>query len=197
VITKLFEEEFDNIITNEMIDWYIKRTDNHIKLVQKYGNKICNLNPRNSRELYLRLQQHDELKWKYPELKPYIILTWEYYCKDNNIKFYISDKLRNIINQAKEHHILNSQHHPEYWQDKKEGLINKNDRDDIPNDIIDATKMDGLSIKEMCADWCAMSEERKNSPFEWTEKVINKRWKFSEDQIKLIYFILESIWNKK
>ena len=41
-----------------------------------------------------------------------------------------------------------------------------------------------------------MSEERGNSPQEWADKVINKRWKFTDEQVKLIYELLNNIWGK-
>lgn len=186
----------DNIINQEMIDWYNKRTNNHIKLVRKYCFEIyCNF-PEFEKEILKKGIIHDQLKFQEPEMKPYILITWNYYCKDNKIDFPEFSNFKDICNQATEHHILNNEHHPEFWQNKKEGLINKDDRDGniIPNEIIDATKMSNLAIAEMCADWCAMSEERGNTPFEWCDRVINKRWKFNQNQIDLIYKILNKIW---
>jgi hypothetical protein len=46
----------------------------------------------------------------------------------------------------------------------------------------------------MCADWCAMSEERGNTPFEWAEKVINKRWQFGKEKEMFIYKVLNLMW---
>ncbi len=187
--------ECKHIITQEMIDWYIYRTENHINLVKEYGKRICDLNPRNNRELYLKLEVHDLSKFNQPELEPYIILTWDYYCKDHNIAFNISNQIKNKLNKATEHHIKTNEHHPEYWSDQTESLINNNDRDSAKvKNIIDVTKMPNIAIAEMVADWCATSKERGNSPEEWANKVINKRWKFSNDQIKLIYELIDNIY---
>ena len=49
-------------------------------------------------------------------------------------------------------------------------------------------------IKEMVADWCAMSEEKGNTPKEWADKVVNKRWKFTSEQTKLIYTLIDKCW---
>jgi hypothetical protein len=189
---------FNNIITNEMIDYYIKRTKNHIRLVQKYCKILFDFDSDRFNKIIERGNIHDNSKWYNPELEPYICITWNYYCKDHGIKFEVSDKLKELMNEATEHHIKNNMHHPEYWSDQTENLINKDDRDETSNLdsglIIDASKMDDLSIGEMCCDFCAMSEERNNTPIEWCKKVINKRWKFTDDQVKLIYKILENIW---
>jgi len=174
----------------EMENYYIKRTNKHINLVNKYCNKL------NNNGLSKRGKLHDYSKlYNIDEYTPYILITWKYYCRDNNIKFELPQHINDIMDQASEHHILNNPHHPEYHQEIKQNLINKNNRDDIPDQTIDATKMDFLSILEMCCDWCAMSEERKNSPFEWADKVINKRWKFTDEQINLIYNTLNKLWN--
>jgi len=60
--------------------------------------------------------------------------------------------------------------------------------------MVDATKMSDLDIAEMTADWAAMGEERGNSPKEWADKNVNKRWKFTKDQEKLIYELIKSVW---
>lgn len=196
-------------ITQEMVNWFKTRTTNHINLVQKYCYRICKLPSLSFNESLGIIKQglsHDKLKWQNPERSPYILITWSYYCKDHNIEFNISSDIQDLMNKATEHHIINSYHHPEYWTDKKTNLINKKDRDSNNITIdsktgktfytktIDATKMNKLAIYEMCADWCAMSEERSNTPFEWAEKVINKRWYFNKDQINLIYNTLNKIW---
>jgi hypothetical protein len=96
--------------------------------------------------------------------------------------------------KATEHHILNNRHHPEFHSGKKENLINKDDRDSSKVEIVDGTKMSDVDLAEMCADWCAVSEERNNTPHEWAKKNIGTRWNFSEEQIALIYEILDEIW---
>lgn len=185
-----------DIITKEMVDWYMKRTYNHINLVQKYCNIIENKFDDKFIGLTNNAKYHDKLKLEEPEYTPYIIITWDYYCNDRKIKFDIPDDIRKNLYKATEHHVVNSKHHPEFWQDRKENILDIDSRDGttIPNGIIDAAKMPDIYIAEMCGDWCAMSKERSNTPFEWAEKVINKRWKFTDKQIGLIYDILNRIW---
>lgn len=182
-------------ITQEMKDWYIKRTTKHIQLVQKYCEKIYNYESVYFFDIIERGILHDQSKWLEPEVLPYIILTWQYYCKDNNIDFEVPDDINDIINKATEYHIVNNRHHPEYFCGRTSNLLDKNDRDgNSPYYIIDATGMEDIDIAEMVADWCAMGEERGNSPLAWAQKNINIRWDFDRDQIKLIYELINEIW---
>ena len=76
-------------------------------------------------------------------------------------------------------------------------IINKNNRDEpIEGVMIDSTKMPDLALAEMVADWCAMSEEKHTDPIDWARKNVNVRWKFTDSQTKLIYDLIEKIWNK-
>jgi hydroxymethylpyrimidine pyrophosphatase-like HAD family hydrolase len=188
---------YHTLITKEMIDWFVIRTNTHINLVQKYCQKISDKYLKYNKFIGIesRGNQHDSNKWLEPEVLPYIIVSWNYHCKDIGKEFYINTELKEKMDKASEHHVLNNSHHPESWSTKiNSEIINKDDRDGIPSEIIDAEKMDELGIAEMCADWCAMSEERNNTPKEWADKTVNKRWKFTDKQVTLIYDILNNIW---
>ena len=172
---------------------FVDRTKKHIDLVQKYCKKIVEV-WEGFDELIERGEEHDAIKFEEPELEPYIWLTWRYKCEDDDVECNLPEGMEDEIDKATEHHILNNAHHPEYHQDTETGLINKEDRDKPPEKMIDATKMTDLDIGEMVSDWCAMSEERGNTPKEWADKNVNVRWGFSEDQEELIYELLDSIW---
>ena len=194
MLKTIFEDNIESIITQEMRDYYYKRTARHINLVRKYCNRIYNEIPENF-EIWLRGDNHDESKYLEPEIDPYIIITWDYKCKDDGIEFKISDSVKEQMNKATLYHIINNSHHPEYYEDPLTVSVNKDNRDSPElKKIIDAIKMPKLDILEMCADWCSMSEEKGNTPIEWAEKVIGKRYKFSDEQIKLIYETIEKIW---
>jgi len=62
--------------------------------------------------------------------------------------------------------------------------------------MVDAMKMDNLDIAEMVCDWCAMSEERGNTPMQWADKNVNVRWKFTDEQKDLIYDLMNKIWEE-
>jgi hypothetical protein len=75
-------------------------------------------------------------------------------------------------------------------------VINKDNRDET-KDLIDATKMPDVYIGECVADWCAVSEERHNTPKKWADKNIDKRWKFTDEQKGLIYDLIDAIWDNE
>jgi len=183
---------------SEKEEWFEKRLNNHIDLVQKYIKRIEKAYPEKFKGLIEQCENHDASKFKEPERAPYIEISWRH--KHDNYDSYKTpgDLTKEDENQATLHHITENKHHPEYWCDRKENLLNKEDRDDIPDEIVDATKMPNKYIAEMCADWSAMSEELgKNTPREWADKNIGKRWKFVPKQKELIYEILDKIWEKK
>ena len=98
------------------------------------------------------------------------------------------------MDEATIHHIKNNRHHPEFHTDQVEGILNTNDRDKPPEELVDGTKMPDLDIAEMCADWCAMAEELKNNPIKWADDNIGVRWRFDDEQTEWIYKILNKVW---
>ena len=180
-------------ITEEMTNWYKKRTENHINLVRKYCKKIHEVYGDRFDEILERAKIHDQSKYEDPEIIPYIFITWDYKCKDENVEFNIPEDIQDKMNEATEHHVKSNSHHPEYHSDQEE-TINREDRDKPPKELIDATSMPELDLVEMCADWSAMSEEKGGTPMEWADKNVNVRWKFTEDQVDLIYEVLNNIW---
>jgi len=183
-------------VTPEIQKVFDDRTRRHITLTQKYCKRLEDAIP-SLKGLVARGKVHDDSKYTDPELLPYVWLTWRYRCKDTGKTCTLPAGMEAKITKATEHHILNSPHHPEYHQKKKTGLINKKDRDAIPDKMIDATAMTPLDLGEMVADWCAMSEERGNTPEEWADKTVGKRWKFTTDQTALIYAFIEEAWKTR
>lgn len=189
--------------TKEMEDWFEERTKRHIALVQKYCKKIFDLDPVKYKDLIERGKEHDQSKFESLEREPYIFVGWDYKCKDDGIKFDVPKDIKEKMSKATEHHVKTNEHHPEFWdpnKDKRE-TINREDRDKKPKEIVDATKMDDISIAEMVADWCGMSEEKGNTPKEWANKNIEVRWNFTPSQRILIYRLINRAWedpiNKK
>jgi len=178
----------------EKEDWFEERTQRHIDLVNKYARKIADANiPEvDSEELLAQVENHDASKKEEPERKPYIELTWKH--KHDNWDGYktpgtISDE---EINRATLHHITGNSHHPEFWN-KEEANIDPTNRDKSVK-CIDASKMPPVAVAEMVADWAAMSEELgKNTATEWFEKQKDVRWHFSDDQVDLIYKLLDAV----
>jgi hypothetical protein len=167
-------------------NWFEKRTKNHIELVKKYAGKI-------SEELFKQAELHDASKFNDPERTPYIEISWDYKCQADNIPNILPENIKETMYGASYHHVKNNKHHPEYWSEQ-EDVINKVNRDEPLEEIIDSTKMPDEYILEMVCDWCAMSEEKKNFPKDWADKNVGIRWKFTPEQTKLIYKTIDEIW---
>jgi len=178
---------------DEMLAWFKKRTEMHIGFVKKYCKKIEEYDNR-FKGLLEQANDHDASKFEDPEIDPYVYVTWEYYCKEHNREFKAPEGTKDEMNKATQHHVKNNKHHPEYYSDKEIGLINRQDRDKPPEEIVDATKMPDMDLAEMCADWCAVSEEKNTQPKTWADKNINIRWKFTDDQKDLIYELIEAVF---
>jgi len=174
-------------IIPEMTKHFETRTNDHITRTIKYGKKI-------GRDL----QGHDASKFQKPEYTPYVWLTWDYKMKDDGVDFELPPKIAEQGHEATLHHIRTNEHHPEYWDKNfEDGMLNKKDRDGIPEKPVDATEMPVSAIEEMCCDWCAMSEERGNNPYDWADKVIGTRYHFTPRQIYVIYDTIEKLWGKE
>jgi len=185
---KFTESEY----TKEMEEWYVKRTQAHIKAVQKYCRKIEGYDPKKFKGLVEIAKWHDFDKFREPERTPYVFITWMYKCKQEGVPYEPPDHMKGPMDEATAHHIKNSKHHPEYWSDVTTNLVNPDARDEA-SQVIDATKMPDVYLGEMIADWFAVSKERKNPVEFWANKNVNTRWKFTLEQTQLIYELLSNI----
>ena len=176
-----------------MKDFFEERTDAHIKRVQKYADKVAN-HFKDLWELGDIVDNHDDSKFLEPEYTPYLYITWSYKCKREGVDFEFPENIKEKMHKATTHHVLNNKHHPEYWCELTD-VISKTNRDST-HIKIDGTKMPDLYIAEMVCDWSAMSEEygEKDGPYKWANDNINKRWMFSNRQVKLIYNIMDFLW---
>lgn len=159
--------------SKEMTDFYINRTDNHIKRVVRNISHIIESDffkeigiP--SEKLLERAKNHDKSKYNIDEKKPYIWLTWHFKMAPN---FKYPDGVEEKVEEAKDLHKTKNPHHPEFYED--------------PN------KMSDLDIVEMVADWAAMSQEKGNKLQDWVDENLDKRWEFDEDKKKFIYKIVK------
>lgn len=174
-------------ITQEMRDAFVTRTQQHIDRVIKFADK-----------LKLDVSDHDQSKFQEPEMSPYILINWRYKLKDEGVDLQLPPEIDAQCRAATFHHITHNRHHPEYWDNEmNDTKRNHEGGANAPAQIVDATMMPLDAIQEMCCDWCAMSEERNNSPHEWADKVIGTRFKFTPHQIFLIFSTLDSLWETK
>lgn len=178
----------------KMKEFFEERTEKHIKRVKKYADKIFHYDPARFDDLPDQVKDHDQSKYEDPEIDPYIYITWQYKCKDEGKDFELPDGMEERMNKATEHHVKSNRHHPEFHCEKEVDLINRGDRDKPPKEIIDATKMNDTDVAEMCSDWFAMAEEKGTDPKDWADKNVGVRWKFSDRHEKIIYELIENVW---
>jgi hypothetical protein len=189
-------EKLIEAMSDEQERYFIERTNKHIELVQAAINEIVRKFPEFEKELVTRGWKHDASKFEEPERTPYVSITWRHKLEKEKDGF---DSYRGKgyqrpgllpnkeENDATLHHILNNDHHPEYWlEDKSKANINAQDRDKS-DFCVDASRMPPIAIAEMVADWQAMAWELgTNTAREWYNKQKDVRWHFSEEQDKLI-----------
>lgn len=183
---------------------FLYRTRAHLYLVRKWSDIIADSfkNDERINEYLLNKErdEHDQTKFREPEYSAYVEITWKYYCKRNGLPFDTSPELDEAMHVATYHHVKHNKHHPEYWDDATtiDNAISRDNRDGVAPRQIDATKMPLTYIAAKCADWCAMAEELgTNSPQDWAKKNVNVRWKFTDEQVQLIYDILNAVWREK
>jgi len=178
--------------TDEMKDWFEQRTKKHIGRVQKYAKKIEDYDKRYE-GLSKQTEEHDKSKLEDDVEKiPYIFISWDYHCKDLGKDYTMPDGVKDKCNEATLHHVKVNKHHPECWAGDTAN-INTKDRDAVPDQLVDATKMPDIYVAEMMADWLAMSEEKGSSVKDWADKNVNKRWKFTDEQKDIIYNLINAI----
>jgi hypothetical protein len=153
--------------TPQMTRFFLKRTKEHIKRVSKNMDRVAKNFEFEESDFRTRKLSHDLSKFSAEERRPYIFLTWDHKCKNENIPYKCPDEIAEEIRKATYHHIHINMHHPEAH--------------DSPSD------MNALDIAEMVCDWAAMSQELDTSLKDWADKNVNKKWKFTNAQTKFIY----------
>ena len=193
--------------TQEMIDWFDKRTKKHIHAVQNNWRLLTNSKFRYIFDTYdpgytEHILKHDESKFNEPEYLPYIFITWKYKMEADGKQYEIPKDMKQAVNDATTHHVFTNPHHPVYWDKSKtmeDNVINDKDRDKPTGEIVNATKMPDWAIAEMVCDWKAVSDERNSSLKDWADMNVgkDKRWNFNKEQTKLIYDLIDFFENLK
>lgn len=152
---------------------FIERTKQHIKRVNKYASNIGKSYPMHDSDKFTDL------------FDGYSLMK-----KENPTQEEI-----NAIDKATFIHVTSNPHHCEYWSlTPIHGFTRTNC---TPHGPLDVRLMTEDAMFEMCCDWCAMSEEYGNTPYEWLKKVCPSRWIFTQEQLDFIYNLLGKLWEEE
>ena len=173
--------------SQDMIQFFIKRTDDHINAVRSNLQFLATRLPQYKKQLDDKGWSHDQSKFKEPLLIPYIWITWMYKCKKDGIPFKMPEGMEAKANEATKKHCLFESHHPEYYAGEAPISMSNRDKSIV---AIDATSMTPLAIIEMVCDWKAVGDEKGNKAFDWYKRNVPSRWIFNEKQCQLIEEIL-------
>lgn len=163
----------------EMINFYEKRTNDHIDRVRKNLVKMEGYRGLSLDHLKDRGDRHDISKFSKIEKIPYVWLSWFYKCKKENIPFKYPSGVEEKVNSASEIHVRSNRHHPEAHED-----------------IHGIDGMSLMDIVEMVCDWTAMSQEYGQdggSSKGWADKNVGSKWKFNEGNTDLIYDVIKEL----
>lgn len=186
-------EKMKNVVLRDkMVKHFHTRTKMHTDHVRYWSSQIVREYPEFVKLLQI-VKVHDASKYESPEYEPYLYTNWFYKCQKDGIDWEIPDDMKSKTHEATVHHVLNNKHHPEYWSGQTENIINPANRDGVAQ-LIDGTKMPLIYVAEMVADWFSVATERGTNPRDWADSNVNIRWKFTGEQTKLIYNLIDTIW---
>lgn len=161
--------------TPEMIEFYERRTNEHIERVRRCLILLASVTEF-STELIERAKIHDTSKFGPEERIPYVWLTEFHRCRRNGEPFEYPEEVEEAVRRAIRHHVTSNRHHPEFHSD--------------PNE------MSKVDLIEMVCDWTAMSQEYDQdggSARGWADKTIGNRITFNDDNRQFIYQIIDEL----
>ena len=156
---------------------FLKRVQKHINSVNQFAQKLG-----------LSYPQHDNDKLSSPLLDVYYLDKKSDYVD-------LTDEEEEKLLQAGMNHRLNNPHHPEYWD--KGNIESMTGLRGNPTKLFNVENMPQEALEEMCCDWCAMSKEFGNTPFEWYNHIKGKRYNFTPKQEQFILKTLKKLWYSK
>lgn len=179
-------------LKRQKVDYFMLRTQGHISLVKKYGEriKVLRLKEIDYTIFNKEMDNHDRSKFDDEEYAPYIELSWKHKVKRENpdMVYELKDVDSDAITKAIVHHYLNNPHHPEYWYPDYSITVYKSKR------RIDVSQMPLTHVACMVADMCAMSEELGGSPKSFFDSGVNTKWVMSDTQINFAHSLFDKIY---
>lgn len=145
-------------VTPEMEELFVARTNEHIRLVQKYAETLA-FRFSELADLPRLAASHDASKFGPEERLGYVKNTWTY---KHEGQCYRGPEMAD----SWAHHQRANDHHPEYWDD--------------PQHMTDP------ALAHAVSDWAAMSEELGTSLSGWVEQNAFTKWNWSPSQVERI-----------
>lgn len=164
------------MITDEMRESFFARHNAHVERVNKYLEKIIIIFPEFADELRSLGSMHDHTKLMEENIESYMRFNWMVRTRGTEKEFKLTEEEDAKLKQVRKKHGETELHHPAAWENVHD--------------------MDKFHLCELCADWCAINEELKQSPFTFADKVIGNSIKFNEFQEKFVRKLLTEIWDK-
>jgi hypothetical protein len=161
--------------TPEMLDFYERRTNEHIERVRKCLQLMAGAT-QYGKELLARAAVHDASKFGPEERTAYVWLTEYHRCRRAGEPFDYPEGVAETVQQAIEHHLTSNRHHPESHSD--------------PNEMTE------VDLIEMVCDWTAMAQEFNQdggSARGWADKTVGKRVLFNAEKREFIYRMIEEL----
>ncbi len=177
-------EKYRDIINQNPIweNTALIRNKGHVYGVQTFAKKIGHNFP-----------EHDADKFDSLYV-PYVLISMGYnpdFKDDIELRKKENPEMDSFMRWASFSHVTNNSHHPEAWDIESATIMEKSKENE---QMIDATKMPEIDIIEMCCDWASVGAEKGNSPQSWFKLKNGKKWKFTQDQEKLIEKTLDDLW---
>ena len=161
--------------TPEMIDFYERRTKEHIARVASNLMLLAEVTGYHA-ELAERAKVHDASKFGPEERIPYVWLTEYHRCRRYGEQFEYPEGIEEQVRRAIDHHVTTNRHHYQFHAS--------------PND------MTAVDMIEMVCDWTAMAQEFDQdggSARGWADKVIGTRVRFDADKTDFIYRMIAAL----
>jgi hypothetical protein len=169
------EDEYSIEPTLEMIEFYERRTKEHIARVASNLLLMAKVTAYGE-ELIERAKIHDASKFDPEERIPYVWLTEFHRCRRSGELFEYPDGIEGQVRLAIRHHMTSNRHHAEFHAN--------------PNDMTE------VDLIEMVCDWTAMSQEfgqGEGSARGWADKTIGKRIAFNAAKRQFVYRTIEEL----
>lgn len=180
----------DEDVAREILKRYIERTREHVRSVNEYAKKACEVLKGYDWCFILKANalMHDQDKLNdgvfIAHYAPYVVK--KYALDGLKDRFDVTENYKKQWNDYYVvQHCKKNGHHPEGW-DKT-----YNYGDNFPP--YDATKMPLEYLAEMVCDWCAVGREQGNSPMDWFNKVSRERYVFTDGQKGFIKRLIKAI----